>query len=173
MRTLVIGLAALLLVPAGAAAKSGVELNTRPDGLRAGDPWVVEMTAIERDGPASIPRGTHLAIEIDKVGTGERQVFPAHPIRGGAYRAKVVFPSRGTWSYQVTGFHGEQYWDRVVILPAVSEPSKADRGGGFPLGWIAAIAAIALALGLFFERRRAGRRRRSPPEVKGSGARAS
>jgi hypothetical protein len=132
---------------------------------------VVELRGIRDDGPARLPRVANLTVEIENLRTGETHVFHAKPIRGGAYRANVVFPSRGRWSYQVAGFgpRGGQQWDPVLIMPAAGGPPSGDRspdgGGGFPFGWIAAAAPILIGLGLFFERRRGRRRRRTAAEA--------
>jgi hypothetical protein len=162
-KALALGVVVLLLVPALAAAKSGVELSTAPDGLRAGQPWVVDLTAIGPHGPARIPRTVNLAIEIEKLSTGETHRFRALPLRSGAYRVRVVFPSRGTWSYGVTGLsrRGEQEWDRVVIMPATAggPAPSGDRAGGFPWAWVVGLTPIVIALGLLFERRRTRARR--------------
>jgi hypothetical protein len=156
MRALGIGAVALLLLPAAAAAKSGIELSGTPDGLRAGQPWVVELWGRGERGPARLPRVATLGVEIENLGTGATHVFHARPIRGGGYRATVVFPTRGRWRYQVAGFDppGGQRWDPVAIGPAADAGRPPEDGGGFPWGWIAAAAPILLAVGLFFARRR-------------------
>jgi hypothetical protein len=139
MRALGVGVLCLLLLPVAAAAKSGIELSSAPDGLRAGQPWVVELRGIGERGPDRLPRITNLAVEIENLGTRATHLFRARSIPGGAYRATVVFPTRGHWRYGVAGFDppGGQRWDPSRSGPPGAQSRRAmtevgSRGAGSP-----------------------------------------
>jgi hypothetical protein len=165
MRLLGLIVGSLLLLPAAAAAKSGIVLDTTPQGYTAGEPWVVSVTAIRADARVALPRTATPAIRIDKQNAGETHSFAAQRRHDGTYLARVVFPSSGVWTYNVTGvgrLAANQGWEPVTILPAkAANPGTSasgvtgNGGGGFPLGWIAAASPIIIALGVFLQRRRA------------------
>ncbi|MFL5837015.1 MAG: hypothetical protein ACJ76K_10585 [Solirubrobacteraceae bacterium] len=160
MRALHLALALLLLTAPAAAAKSGVELSTPPDGLRAGQPWVVDLTPIRGERPVPMPGNVPVTVEIEKVGTGERHVVRASPLGNGTFRARVVFSSGGRWVYQVTGFGSDrQEWPPATILPAepagASDSAAQESAGGFPFGWVVAgLAAVAIGSAALVMRRR-------------------
>jgi hypothetical protein len=164
MRTLTAALVTMLLLPATAAAKSGVSLSPSPN-VNAGQKWQVTLVAIRKDGPASMPPGAKPAVRITKQGTGKSLTFRARLQPDGSWLASVVFPSPGTWTYAVTGtgsLGADEHWQRVTILrssAAVGGPGAHISGSEFPLGWLAAVSPIAIALGLWFERRRRSTRR--------------
>jgi hypothetical protein len=156
MRTFALALALLLVGATGAAAKSGVELSTPPDGLHAGQPWVVDVTLIHGDRPAPVPGNVPVTVVIDKVGTGEEHVFRARPLRNGAYRARVVFPTRGKWLYRVAEQGSDvQEWPPVTILPAErsGEPAR-ESAGGFPFGWVVGGVVVLFGTATCFAWRR-------------------
>jgi hypothetical protein len=131
---------ALALLPSSAFAKEGLELSTVPDGLIAGQPWDTDLRAFppRHDLPA-----THgVAIQITKDGSGEQHSFAAVRNGHGGYRVRVVFPSPGTWSYQVIGLgtYHQQNWAPVDIAAGAQEES-------FPWPWIVG-GAVALALAM-------------------------
>jgi LPXTG-motif cell wall-anchored protein len=139
MRTLALAVALLLAVPAAAAAKSGVELSNPPDGLHAGEEWIVDIASPTR----------HVTLEIQKESTGETRSARPRQLDDGALRARIVFRSAGRWRYRVRGPHHEQEWPPVTILPARrsgGERPAREATGGFPFAWVAA-AGAALALG--------------------------
>ena len=113
MRKLLISGAAVALVCAGTALAGGwatVTLSSTPKGLTAGEPWVVDITVLQH-GLASQPlSGLRPTVTIRKVTkarttTGallQPRIFRARPTsRAGVYRARVVFPTFGTWRYEV------------------------------------------------------------------------
>jgi hypothetical protein len=165
MRTLTVAIATMLLLPASAAAKSGIVLSSTPDGVTAGQKWQVTLVAIRNDGPTILPPGARPAIRIKKQGSGERHTFYAHRQTDRSWLATVVFPSDGTWTYDVSGMGSlgaHQSWDPVTILrspTASGESASHTSGGGFSLGWIAAASPIMIALGLWFEHWRRSSRR--------------
>lgn len=169
MRRLIPIVASLLLLPATAAAKSGVVLDSTPQGYEVGEPWVVSITVIRHDARVDLAPTARPSIRIDKQSTGETHTFAFRRQRYGAFRARVVFPSAGIWTYRVTGLGrlvANQGWEPVTIVPrraAKSHPpasaASPARGGGSSAGWIAGGAATALLLTLLLLWRRALRER--------------
>lgn len=109
-------LAASALVLAGTASAGGwatVKLSSVPKGLSAGEPWIVEITVLQH-GQTPID-GLKPTVRIRKVATarttngsvrsvkrGAWRTFATRPTaRTGVYRARVVFPSAGTWRFEV------------------------------------------------------------------------
>lgn len=70
-------------------------LDSVPDGIRAGESWVVRLTILQ---PGRTPlEGVEPEVTISKPGTTRTFAAPTgHP---GVYRASVVFPSAGSWRY--------------------------------------------------------------------------
>lgn len=95
---LVVALVMLLLPAMGQAKGTNVRISSAPNGTDAGEPWIT-TTIITMPGNGRL-RGVSPRMIIRN---GEaRQSFPATPTgKPGVYRVRVVFPSRGTWSYGV------------------------------------------------------------------------
>jgi hypothetical protein len=112
MRKSLIAAAAIALICAGTAVAGGwatVKLSSTPKSLTAGQPWVVEITVLQH-GLATQPlSGLSPTVMIRKTvvrssaaSGGQWVTFRARPTaRPGVYRARVVFPSAGTWRYAV------------------------------------------------------------------------
>jgi hypothetical protein len=112
MRKSLIAVAAVALVCASTALAGGwatVKLSSTPRALSAGEPWVVNITVLQH-GLASQPlSGLSPTVTIRKAAArstasraGVSRTFKARPTsRPGVYRARVVFPSAGTWHYEV------------------------------------------------------------------------
>jgi hypothetical protein len=112
MRKSLIAAAAIALVCAGTAVAGGwatVKLSSTPKGLTAGQPWVAEITVLQH-GLATQPlSGLKPTVMIRKAvvrstaaSGGPWLTFRAQSTaRRGVYRARVVFPSAGTWRYAV------------------------------------------------------------------------
>jgi hypothetical protein len=87
-----------------------VRLSSSPKGLTADEPWVVDITVLQH-GLASQPlcclKPTVTIRRVAPVRSTsavhkKSLTFTAKPTsRTGVYRAKVVFPSAGTWRYEV------------------------------------------------------------------------
>ena len=112
-RSLIIIAAVMALTSASTAFAGGwasVKLCSSPKGLAADEPWVVDITVLQH-GLASQPLCClKPTVTIRRVGPartttslGKRSLtFGARSTsRSGVYRAKVVFPSAGTWRYEV------------------------------------------------------------------------
>ena len=112
MRKSLIIASVVALVCAGTALAGGwatVKLSSLPRGLSAGEPWVVNVTVLQH-GLASQPLCCLApTVTIRKVAarstsgtSGVSKTFPARPTgRTGVYRARVIFPSAGTWRFEV------------------------------------------------------------------------
>lgn len=111
-RPMLLLVAASALVLVGVAAAGGwatVKLSSFPKGLSAGEAWVVDITVLQH-GKTPVD-GLKPSVTIRKVGprplaavskAGPTRTFAARPAGGvGVYRARVVFPSAGTWRFEV------------------------------------------------------------------------
>ena len=145
MRRLLISLALVVLVaPAGAFAGGWATAGLGPpdDGLGAGDTWNAEVKVLQH-GQTPLT-GVHPTVTIRNVSTGQAKTFNARPTdKPGVYLAKVVFPSRGKWSYEVyDGFtqYGGAQTHRFTTV-------EIGTGGGGGLPFFAIIFGGTLALG--------------------------
>lgn len=113
MRRSLIVAAAVALVCASTALAGNwatVRLSSSPKGMSADEPWVVNITVLQH-GLASQPlcclKPTVTINRIAQVRSPSAALrksltFRARPTcRTGDYRARVVFPSAGTWRYEV------------------------------------------------------------------------
>ena len=155
MRTLLtLTLLALALpVTAAAGGYATAGLAPPPAGIEPGDTWRAEIT-IKSHGvtPAEGLRPT-LTIRGP-----ETRTFAAKPAgRPGVYVAEVVFPTAGSYRYEVMdGYASQVHTFAPVEIGALPVPG----GGGFPAWAIAPIVvggAMAAALAALLLRRRAPR----------------
>jgi hypothetical protein len=111
-KPLIIVAAAMALVCVGTALAGGwatVKLSSTPKGVSAGEPWVVSITVLQH-GLATQPlcclRPTVTIRKVAARSTSARygvsKTFLAKPTgRIGVYRARVVFPTAGSWRYEI------------------------------------------------------------------------
>ena len=139
-------------------------LSSTPDGLRAGEPWKVEITVLQHGRtPAA---GLRPRLRLNGPGGARREVAARPTARAGVYAASVRFPTSGRWTYTVfDGFNDEMptTFTPVTIAPRAgapaATPSSPSDDGGLGLwpvvlgGAALAVAGGALALS---RRRRAG-----------------
>jgi hypothetical protein len=140
MRTLLILTFIALALPAAAAAGGWATagLSPPPDDLGPGQTWRAEITLLQHgrtplDGvsPSITIRGP------------ETKTFPAEPTgKPGVYVADVVFPTAGSYSYEVDDDFSQVHTFAPVEIGA---PTGAP-AGGFPTWAAAPIAAGVLAL---------------------------
>lgn len=165
-----LALAAFLTAPATSLAGgfATVGLSSLPDDARPGEVWVVDLTVLQH-GRTPL-EGVKPALIIEPVGPGTETRFRATPTdRAGVYRARVVFPEAGKWSYAADdGFAQVHQLGTVsvggkAVAPASSGRDSSDDGMSViaALG-IAAAAGILASLLVAPLRRRAGSR---PAEV--------
>jgi hypothetical protein len=183
--------AVTLVLPAAARAgcMATAGLAPPPDGLDAGERWNARLSILQH-GVRPLD-GLRPRITIVNAATGDRTAFAARPAGApGEYRASVVFPSGGTWRYEV--WDGFTHMDGSPVpcarthtfasvtiggpaaggdagappAPAVA-PAAEVADDGPPLGRVALLAALggivfAGAIGLAFvlTRRDGGRHAR-------------
>jgi hypothetical protein len=98
MKRILLALAISLALPASAAAKGPhAIIDSGPEGLQPGEPWVTTLTLGEY-GPSQTRHAKPRIILRSRAHT-----FTARPGRtaAGAYAVRVVFPSAGRWRYTV------------------------------------------------------------------------
>jgi hypothetical protein len=141
--------AALFLVPAAAQAGgwATVGLSSLPDGMDAGEPWVVDLQVLQH---GRTPMNDVQPRVLLTGPGGARQAFPAHPTgEPGMYRARVVFPTAGRWRFAIDdGFTQTHTYAPVRIG---GEPAAARAGGdsGSGANWLPALAVVFGAVLLF------------------------
>jgi hypothetical protein len=139
--TLTFALLALTL-PAVAAAGGWATagLAPPPAGIDAGDTWRAEITLLQH-GRTPL-EGVQPSITISGPTT---ETFAASPSgKPGTYVAEVVFPTAGTYSYQVDDGFSQVHTFKPVAVGIAPAGPVAD--GRFPAWAFASIAAGALVL---------------------------
>ena len=168
-RFVVMALVAGSVVAPGAAWAGGfatVGLGSTPEGVGPGEPWVAELTVLQHGRTPM--EGLRPWVVVAKEGGGVTKTFPAVATgEPGGYRARVVFPSAGRWTYVVhDSFTAQHSFGPVRIAEGGATPPRrsvapaavADDGSSF---WSAlgAAALAGLAAGLvtmLLQRRRGG-----------------
>jgi hypothetical protein len=177
LRTLVV-----LTVVAGALAGAGaasagcwatVGLAPPPAALEPGETWAARITVLQH-GRNPLPEASDARPRLTIRGeAGEKRTFTPSPTgEPGVYLAEAVFPSSGTWRYEVfddfTSWNGEpapcartHTFGPVSIGGAAAGGGGGSgaSGGGVPLwpvlgGSLAALAAVAAAGVAGWNRRR-------------------
>jgi hypothetical protein len=148
--TLTLTLAALAL-PAAALGGGWATAGLGPpsDGTGPGDTWHARITLLQH-GVTPL-QGVQPSITIR--GPETRTIAARPTAEPGVYIADVVFPTAGTYRYEVDdGFSQVHTFAPVTI----GGPASAPAGDGFPAWAIAPIAVAALVLaGAVLVRRRA------------------
>lgn len=151
---LLVPLSALLALVAAAPALAGgfatVGLSSTPEGVVPGKPWTVDITVLQH-GRAPMT-GLTPVLRIHSGGT-TREFAAKATGTPGTYRAVVVFPEAGHWSYDVL----DGFTNAVRhTFPAVQIAPAATSGDGIATGWlVGAGAALLLALAVLgVDRRR-------------------
>ena len=162
---------ALVLLIAPAAYAGGwatVGLSSTPAGTQPGTPWRVEVT-VRQHGVTPL-EGVEPAVIITR--GDARKTFAATPTgKPGVYRADVVFPTAGRWTYAVDdGFISERphTFPAVQIGAGTSAPARARRRRRRPVCRLARARRRAAARG-----RRPARARPPAPPPSAGGVRAT
>jgi hypothetical protein len=148
MRRLLMVLVLGALALPGAAVAGGwatAGLAPPPEDVGPGDTWNAQITVLQH---GQTPLDGVVPTVTIRNGS-ETRTFTASPAgEPGKYVAEVVFPSSGTWSYEVyDGF--TQYGGATTHrFQPVSIGATADDTGGFPFRTATAVIGLLLALGL-------------------------
>jgi hypothetical protein len=146
---------AALLAPSGAAAGgfATVGVDPVPDGIGPGKVWEVRLTILQHGRTPLEYVNPQVIVERGSV----RRAFAARATRQpGVYRARVVFPSAGTWQYVVDdGFTKTHTFAPVRVATggggktpvaasatSAAPPGSSD-GGGPDIQLALAVAAVA------------------------------
>jgi hypothetical protein len=153
MRKLLGMLVAALVVAPAAVAGGWATVGVSPMPAEDGSDWNAVLM-IKQHGRTPLD-GVQPAITISNSGTGETRTFAATPTgTPGQYRAKVSFPSDGTWTYVINdGFSRTHTFAPVTI-------GAAGDGGSFPTVTVTVAAALGLVLAALIVL--VGRRRLQP-----------
>jgi len=133
-----VALAAPASALAGGWATAGL---SPPDGVGAGDTWNADVKILQH-GMTPLA-GVIPTVTIRNVATGKEKTFTAKPTgEVGVYRAEVVFPTAGKYSYKVydgfTQYGGAQTHSFGTF--------SVGAGGGVGLPFLAIIGISGLAL---------------------------
>jgi len=148
--TLVIAMALALALVAPATSLGGgwatVGLSSLPDGTQPGEEWSVDLTVLQH-GRTPL-EGVAPRVLIRGADGGSEKAFVAKPTaRAGVYRARVVFPSAGRWTYAVDDDFSQVHQLGAVSIGAGGEQATvaippAASGDGVSL-----TGALGIALG--------------------------
>lgn len=156
-------LAAALIAPATTLAGgwATVGLSSLPDGARPGEEWVVDLTVLQH-GRTPL-EGIEPSVLLKAADGGEEEFFAARPTdRPGVYRARVVFPSAGEWTYSVNDDFSQVHElgsVRIGAGGAQATPPPADDGVT-----LAGALGIAVGAGLLAALFTLALRRRTEPK---------
>jgi hypothetical protein len=135
-------------------------LSTSPAGTTAGGTWTVDISFVS-EGHILRVKSLQPSVVIKNVATGERRTFQSDDTaQSGVWRANVVFPSEGSWTYSVVvGVSGITFdYPPVRIGPtSASEPTGAadmlTPGAVLPLVALIVATMAAVVGGLILTRR--------------------
>ena len=133
---LVLAVAAVAVPAASAGGWATVGLSSLPTGTPAGDKWSVDMTVLQH-GVTPL-EGISPVVTITNGGGDSHKFTGRSTGKPGVYRADVVFPSAGTWSYEI--------WDGCSQTHTFKPVEIGAPGGSFPYLPVGIAAALALAL---------------------------
>ncbi len=147
MRKLLIGLAvAALALPASAAAGGWATAGVLPPdgGVGAGDTWNAKVTILQHGNPDTPLMGVTPTLTI-KQGSTTKTFKGTSTGLDGVSTIKVVFPSGGSWTYEVYDGFAEYGGAATHAFPAVTIGAGSG-GGGLPTVTIAALLLAALGI---------------------------
>jgi hypothetical protein len=152
---LVLAVAAVAVPAASAGGWATVGLSSLPTGTPPGKTWAVDMTVLQHGRTPLTGIAPLLTITN---GDGETHSFTGRPTgKPGVYHANVVFPSAGTWSYQV--------WDDFSQTHTFKPVEIGAPGNAFPYAPLGLVAALALSAALAGATIAYRRRRAEPTPV--------
>ncbi|HMJ95408.1 MAG TPA: hypothetical protein VK486_06125 [Thermoleophilaceae bacterium] len=144
----VTALAVALLAPATTLAGgwATVGLSSLPDGAQPGEAWVVDLTVLQH---GRTPLEGIAPRVLLRASDGAEKHFVAKPTqRAGVYRARVVFPSAGRFTYLVDDDFSQVHELGTVRVGAGGQAAAAVATKGTDGITLAGALGIALGAGL-------------------------
>jgi hypothetical protein len=132
-RFLIAAIVAAALTQAGAAYAgcwATVGLGPPPKGIAPGETWTARMTVLQH-GRTPLPNAESArpTLTIRNTETGSTRTFTSRPTKDPTvFQASVVFPSAGSWRYEV--FDDFTSWDGQSVPCAQTHSFKAIAIGG-------------------------------------------
>jgi hypothetical protein len=146
MRKLLIGFVVALALPASAAAGGWASAGVQPpDGIAAGDTWNAKVTVLQHGNPETPLMGVTPTLTIKQGSTTKTFKGTATGV-DGVSTIKVVFPSGGSWNYEVYDGFGTYGGAQTHSFPAVTIAGGSD-GSGLPTVTIAGLLLAAMGIG--------------------------
>ena len=181
-KALLAGLVIVVLgsaAPANAGCWATVGLTPPPAGTSAGDVWNAKLTVLQHGrNPLPDARTATPKLTIVNRATGQRKTFKAsatNPAKG-VYTARVVFPGKGAWRYEVydgfTSAGGEAVpCARTHTFAGASIGGSDSSSGAWPLaGGLVGLGLVAAAAFAYVVRRRSSRPVAAPVTTAGGRA---
>jgi hypothetical protein len=145
--------AVALIAPATSLAGgwATVGLSSLPDGAQPGEPWVVDLTVLQH-GRTPL-EGVEPRVLIHAARGGTEKAFVAEATgKAGIYRAHVVFPSAGRWTYAVDDDFSQVHQLGSVRIGAGAERAAAAAGPAparpsDPGDGVTLLGALGIAIG--------------------------
>jgi hypothetical protein len=133
---------AALTSTAAAGGWATVELGSTPSGLKAGEPWNVELI-VKQHGITPMA-GVTPSVEITDE-AGAVHTFAARPTdKVGHYVAEVTFPAAGEWKTRLYDGFTDVVPHRLSPLTVEPASGGSATGGDFPWPQTIAIAFVVL-----------------------------
>jgi hypothetical protein len=147
MRTIFIALIAVAALALSGTAVAGgwatVGLSGLPTGVDEDEEWNVVLTVLQH-GQTPLA-GVQPTLTIRNVDTGQKKTFAAKPTdRVGKYAVTVVFPSAGTWAYEVYDGFGQYGGAQTHTFKPVTIGGGPAGDGGTPLAWTIGGSSVLL-----------------------------
>ena len=127
-------------------------LSSTPASLAAGETWTVDISFVSQ-GRVLSPDSLRPVVVVRDVTTGETRTFESRATAvAGVFRANVVFPRAGAWSYEVAPSPNGPFfaYPAVNISEAATPVGQASSAPaeqiGLSLGIVGAAVVIGLAL---------------------------
>ncbi len=126
------------------------QLSSTPAGTVAGGTWTVDVAFVSQ-GRVLVVDSLQPVITIREVASGTTAAFTAQPTTSrGIFRAHVVFPSAGSWSYTVAPYAsgpGFAYQAVEIGAPAGGGVAGSGSAGELPASlWPVAVLGAALIM---------------------------
>ena len=121
-------------------------LSSTPAGTASGGTWTVDVSFVS-NGQILRVDTLRPSIRIRNVDTGDIRSFESQPTsESGVWRADVVFPTAGSWTYTVVVGGSGLTFDYPPVQIVGAAPSPQTPAGPEPLPLLAALAAVLLAV---------------------------